>query len=237
MVDPNPPASPAWVPFMQSLETRYRAASGLVDRSQYKVFYGPVRPAEILVLGINPGGDPAEMMPDGVRYRVGPRVGAASAGYYEKNESDLLDCTWRENNVLKIIVPLVGGDREEVRTQVVKSNVAFRRSKKANEIDIGRAKTEAVPFLAEIIEAVRPRLILLTGVRLDEFARRYCEISVPVGETVRDDAVKQTVFRAAHVTPRASTAPVLAVQVAHASQFSWTYDRYEVADRIRKLLS
>jgi len=226
-----------YVPFMQDLEARYRAASGLTDRSQYKIFYGPVRPAEILALGINPGGEPAEMMPDGVRHRVGPKIGAASAGYYENNESDLLDCTWPENNVLKLLIPLVGGERESVRARVVKTNVAFRRSAKAHKIDIDRAKAEAAPFLAEIIGVVQPRLVLLTGVKLDEFARRYCRDSAPAGETVRDDGVKQTVFRAARVTLRATAAPALAVQVAHASQFSWTYERYQVAERVQALLT
>jgi hypothetical protein len=222
---------------MQGLEARYRATSGLVDRSQYKIFYGPVRPAEILALGINPSGDPAEIMPDGVQHRVGPKIGAASAGYYENNESDLLDCSWPENNVLKLLIPLVGGERESIRSRVVKTNMAFRRSKKANKIDIDQAKAEAAPFLAEIIAVVQPRLILLTGVKLEEFARRYCRDCVPAGETLRDDGVKQTVFRAAQITLRANAAPALAVQVAHASQFSWTYDRYQVADLVRAHLS
>jgi hypothetical protein len=226
-----------YVPFMQDLEGRYRAATGLVDRSQYKIFYGPVRPAEILALGINPGGDPAEMLPDGVQHRVGPRIGAASAGYYENNESDLLDCNWPENNVLKLLIPLVGGERELIRSRVVKTNMAFRRSKKANKIDIDKAKAEAAPFLTEIIAVVQPRLILLTGVKLDEFARRYCRESVPAGEVLRDDGVKQTIFRAARVALRVNAAPALAVQVAHASQFSWTYERYQVADMVRTLLS
>ena len=44
------------IQFMRDLEERYKRASGLRDRSQYKIFYSPVRPADILVLGINPGG-------------------------------------------------------------------------------------------------------------------------------------------------------------------------------------
>ena len=54
------------VEFMRDLELRYKKISGLTDRSQYKIFYGPVRQAQILVLGINPGGDPANTEPDGL---------------------------------------------------------------------------------------------------------------------------------------------------------------------------
>ena len=82
------------------------------------------------------------MLKDGVHYRDGVRIGAASASYYENDENDLLDCTWLENNVLKLLVPLVGGDRESVRSRVVKTNMAFRRSSKATKIDIKQAKAE-----------------------------------------------------------------------------------------------
>src|ERR1700691_1537972 len=106
---------------MQDLENRYQSASGLVDRAQYKIFYGPLRAAEILVLGINPGGDPSKILSGGVGT-------GASPSYYETDEHDLLDCKWPENTgLLKLLVPLVG-NLQEVRHRVVKTNVAFRRS-------------------------------------------------------------------------------------------------------------
>jgi hypothetical protein len=71
------------IEIIQDLESRYRIASGLPDRSQYKIFYGALHPAEILVLGINPGGDPTEIPPGG------PGTGA-SPSYYENDEHDLL---------------------------------------------------------------------------------------------------------------------------------------------------
>lgn len=222
------------IEFMQDLERRYRSASRLLDRSQYKIFYGALQRAEILVLGINPGGEPSNMLPDGVHHKDGIGIGAASASYYENGENDLLDCNWRENNVLKLLVPLVGGNRELIRTQVMKTNMAFRRSAKAAKIDIKHAKTEAVPFLREIIDVVAPKLVLLTGVKIEDFASRYCETWTPIGDSIVDEQVKQTVFAAARMTLPAER-NVLGVQVAHASQFSWTYDRYGVAERIRSL--
>jgi hypothetical protein len=219
---------------MEDLESRYRSASGLLDRSQYKIFYGPLHSAEILVLGINPAGDPSNMLPDGVHHRDGAGIGAASASYYENDENDLLDCTWRENNILKLLVPLVGGDRESVRARVVKTNVAFRRSSKVTNIDIEHAKAEAVPFLLEIVEMVKPSLVLLAGVPLEDFGAPYCEAWTPIGDPVIDKRIKQTVFAAARMTLQGNRT-VLGVQVAHASQFSWTYDQYGVVDRIKAL--
>lgn len=226
------------VEFMRDLETRYKKRSALRDRSQYKIFYSSVRPAKILVLGINPGGNPAEIMPDGMNLKNssdGLKRGSASDGFYENDEHDLLDCSWRENNIVKLLIPLVGGKREAIRRHVVKTNVAFRRSSKTAGFDIECAKVEAAPFLAEIIEFVRPKLIILAGVKLDEFTRRFCSSSREVGDRLVDPRVKQTVFRAAVVILQRGAHKAIAVQVAHASQFSWTYDKYQVAKTIERV--
>jgi hypothetical protein len=224
------------VAFMRDLETRYRSASGLADRSQYRIFYGPLRSADWLVLGINPGGDPADVMPDGVGSRSGGKPHAASAGYHENNESDVLDCDWPENRgLLKLLLPLANQDREQLRACIFKTNVAFRRSSKAHLIDLESAKAEAAPFMAEMIRVVQPSLVLLTGVKLEDFTGRYCGKVQSLGDAIRDPGVKQTVFRPARVVLRATGTEALVVQLAHASQFGWTYDRYEVAEKIRAL--
>lgn len=56
---------------MKDIEHRYQEVSGLQDRSACKIFYGPVRPAPVMVLGINPGGDPAEVVADSLHRRMG----------------------------------------------------------------------------------------------------------------------------------------------------------------------
>lgn len=227
------------VAFMRDLEARYKNQTGLRDRSQYKIFYSPVRPAEILVLGINPGGDPAKIMPDGMNLREnkgGEPRGASSAGYYENDEHDLLDCRWRENNIVKLLTPLLDGNRETIRDNVVKTNVAFRRSPKATGLDLDTAKAEAAPFLAEILEFVQPKLIVLAGVKLDEFSKWFCTSAELLGDAEVDRKVGQTVFKAAAVTLTKGGHRAIAAQVAHASQFSWTYEKYDVANKIKFIL-
>lgn len=220
---------------MELWETRFKTLARLADRSEYKIYYCSIRPAPILVLGINPGGDPQSMMPNGVELRVGKGRGAASATYYEQNEHDLLDCQWRENNVVKLLAPLVGGNPESIRETVVKTNMAFRRSSDASRINMRKAMDEAAPVLAEIIELVSPRLVLLTGVKISEFTSRYCDEASPLSERLVDLSVRQTVFWPWSVRCKKKKEKILAVQVAHASQFSWTYERYHVAQRIDAL--
>ena len=223
-------ANCASISFMRKLEDQYQKTSGLVDRRDYKIFYSPIRRADILTLGDNPGGDPNVIPP-------GAPGTSASTGSFEKNEHDLLDCRWPENNVLKLLIPLLGGFREEIRERVVKTNLAFRRSptKKSLAFGMSRAMDEAAPFLDQIITAVQPRLVHLSGPNVAEFVSRYASESSCLVEPVRDAAVNKTVFSAVRVRMRSAGLDLLVVQTAHASQFSWTYDKYNVAARIRQL--
>jgi hypothetical protein len=50
----------------------------------------------------------------GIAKGIGIRT-PSSNGYFEKNEHDLLDCSWPENQVLKLLIPLVGGSRDQIR--------------------------------------------------------------------------------------------------------------------------
>jgi len=224
------------VAFMKSMEERFKAATGLQSRSFYKLFYGQVRAAPILTLGINPGGAPADVSADG---RTGSRgvIAAASSGYYEGDECDVLDCDWRENASLRpLLAALLGGAKAKIRTQVVKTNMAFRRSARKNDIDIDSAIAEAAPFLAEIIQRVNPHLVLLTGVALNTFINRYASATTIVAPTVQDPKINHVVFAGARATLLGARREALVAQVAHASQFGWTYDRYEIPQRILQIM-
>lgn len=236
-----------YVEQMTILESRYRKASGLKDRASYAIFYCPVRPAPILVLGINPGGDPADVYPDGVRLRRGKGRGAASASYYKHNEHCMLDCDWSENRIVPLLASLLG-DREAIRNKVVKTNLAFRRSPNVREFErvhngmaLSDAYKEAQPFLREIIGIVQPKLVILESSRA-EFLPTFkgcagATESAPVGDP--DSAPKIgniTVFRAERATIPNVAGQVLIVQLPHPSRFHWTYERMDVAGRVGKLI-
>ena len=224
-----------FTPFMKDLETGFQSTTGLPNRSFYKIFYGQIRPAPILTLGINPGGDPANTNPDGYRHKDGV-LAAASPSFFENNEHGILDCEWKENiGLRKVFIPLLGHDSKRIRNEVVKTNLAFRRSAKATQIQKQKAIDESAPFLAEIIDVVRPKLVVLTGPKISTFTDRFAHSSMIVAEPEKDPGVKQTVFAASNVVLQGSEMEMLVVQIAHASQFSWTYERYSIVDRIRDL--
>jgi hypothetical protein len=225
-------ADTPYTAFMRDLETRFRRASGLANRSDYKIYYGQLHPAPILVLGINPGGAPSNTNPDGRTHKDG-KIAAASSSYFENDEHDILDCKWRENYGLQsLLTPLVGGATQSIRQKVVKTNIAFHRSAKNKDIDIDRAKAETAPFLEELISVVKPSTILLTGPSVDEFNDRFATTSSIIVPAERDPRIYQVIFAASRSTLRATGTEALLVQLAHSSQFGWTYARYQVAKRI-----
>lgn len=47
------------IALMAELDAEYRRLSGLSDRRFYSIFYSRITPSPLMILGINPGGDPA----------------------------------------------------------------------------------------------------------------------------------------------------------------------------------
>lgn len=192
--------------FMRDMEERFQRATGLKGRSEYQIYYCRV-PQDISI------GD-----------------------LFENDEHDVLDCSWKENTgLMKLLLPLFSNDAGCIRREVVKTNLAFQRTE---HLTREQPSFEAIcaPYLEELLAIVRPKLVLLTGADLSGFASRFGTDRTMIGEPVRNSAIGHTVFASARVRLRALGQDSIAVQLAHASQFSWTYKRYGVIDKIRDLL-
>lgn len=224
------------VDFMRALEDEYRQVTGVKNRSEFKIFYGQVFPSPILTLGLNPGGNPQDTSEDGTRQKDGS-LASSSGSYFEQMENDILDCDWRENSGLRnLLLPLVNQDLNRFRREVVKTNIAFRRSRVIGDIDLAEAVVEAAPFIDKIIARVVPRLIVLTGPNIERFLKLYALDSRPLTESIKAPRINHVVFAARAARLRSIDGETIVVQVAHASQFGWTYDRYDIPTRIAALL-
>lgn len=232
--------------FMRELEREYQIKSGCRNRSEYKIFYGQIRPAPILVLGINPGGSPERTSPDGLTHLDGAgnvRAAAASATFYEAGTQDLLDCVWAGNTgLLKMLRPLFDNNEINMRRNIVQTNLAFRRSAKKLPPKVERlAMDEAEPFLRSIILRTRPSVVFCTGRLLDVFAQRFGTGVTTLIERQVEPSVKQTVIAASRIAMRDSESGLdfatLAIEIAHPSQFSWVYERHNLVARVRELLA
>lgn len=75
----------------------------------------------------------------------------------------------------------------------------------------------------------------LSGPNIEEFAQHYGAESVSVATPIRDSKVRKTVFDAAKILVRRTNRELLVVQTAHASQCSWTYEKYNIAELIKRV--
>ena len=162
---------------------------------------------------------------------------SSSASYFENMENDVLDCEWRENTGLrKLLFPLVNHDQSRFRSEIVKANVMFRRSPKVSGVNTAAAEREARPFIEKIVARVKPSLIVLTGAHIDSFLAMHALKSCALSEIIKDPGVKQVVFAAQMARLRSVDHETVVVQVAHASQFHWTYSTYGVSGKIAGLI-
>jgi hypothetical protein len=157
---------------MKEIDQAYRAASGIVERRYYKIYYSHIHPFPLLVLGQNPGGET-----DGTDL-------AASDSFFERWEHDYL--CFRNDSRYVLARPmcalLAAGLQTtsvDVLRQVPATNVIFRRSRNTESLNLSptKAAAEAAPFLRDIIVAVNPAAILLISkTAYDLFVRFHCEI-------------------------------------------------------------
>ena len=222
---------------MKDIDERYRAASGLTDRRFYSIFYSRIDPAEVLLLGINPGGDPDIWSKDEL----------ASKSFYENWEHEYVDCSYAiQQPMLPFLMTVCQVERAGVR-RIPKTNMAFRRSngvdalKASHGISMRAAQREALPFVEEILSHVAPRIIILEGVTLlDDFALLYCqlpaieELCEPIRAKHRGSPVRILCGQSLRVRCLDRVVPVIAI--GHPSHFGTKPEFRTVTKRVAELV-
>lgn len=227
------------IDFMSRLDGNYRRASGLSDKRFYKIYYSSVGQCEVLILGINPGGNPLTERPS--------ELISASTSYYEKGEHDYVDCKYKAAlMMLPLLLKVFDGSEQSVR-RTVKTNLSFRRSastdpkgfKAIHKISLDQSYEEAKPFVEEIIERSNPKLILLEGGIVQRFANMYCrDTGRRLGEivTTPNGSRDATLFEGRALLVRCLRREVPTVQLGHPSKFGPRYAQHDIARRIKQLL-
>jgi len=205
--------------FMQQLELGYQERSDLRDRAWYKIFYSQLVRADLLVLGINPGGDPKKPK----------ELMSASTTYYENWEHDYVDEEYPlQKAMLPFLKNILNINKESIRL-IPKTNLIFRRSPKMSEFKTlhemteTQAMIEAVPAIKQIMEFVQPKMVLLEGTSLrDKFRVRYCsgqisELTEPIKDKHRGQRVNIFTANNMHVNCLGRELPVVAI--GHPSHF------------------
>lgn len=154
---------------MRQIDAEYRRRSGLNDSAMYKLFYSRIDPAPLLVIGINPGGDPSK--PDSLL--------SASTAFFENYEHDYVDCSYAiQRAMLPFLQSILGATTDQIR-RIPKTNLAFRHSpgeddfKKIHGMTLNDGMLEAKPELEKIICHVQPSMILLETMKPERFASLF----------------------------------------------------------------
>jgi hypothetical protein len=220
--------------FMQLLDERFRAASGLRERRDYSIFYSSIQPSLLMILGWNPGGNP----------ETWDESQLASKTFYENGEHEYVDCHYRLAVAMRsFLVTVLDLSSPEAIRSIPKSNLIFRRSTGQGTLPLNEraALEECRPFVQELISRVSPSHIILEGMTtLDAFAATYCsEISTDVdGATVvtPNGAHQARIYRADSVLVECLGKRVTLIGIGHPSKFAGRRQWAEVIQRARALL-
>jgi hypothetical protein len=219
---------------MQDLEARYQRASGLSDRLDYTIFYSRVRPAPLLILGWNPGGDPKDPS----------TVLRASDGWYENDEHEYVDSHYTIALAMRaFLVDILRLESPEPIRRLPKSNITFRRSPDAASLGMPtrQALIEARPFLREILDRVQPSVLVLEGKQTsDAFRRHYCTDEWNPGPeapvTSPNGLHKATIFSTSRTTLAHSRQPVTTINLGHPSRYGRRADWQKVVTAARSVM-
>lgn len=226
------------IQLMKDIDKRYRATSGLDSRTMYSIFYSRIDPSQVMVLGINPGGDPASWSMDYL----------ASQSFYENWEHEYVDCRYAiQEPMLPLLKKVLSINDDGVR-RIPKSNLVFRRSpgtddfQRIHMMSLVAAQNEAKPFLEEIISSVDPTIVILEGITTFEtFKKKYCTsgstsiVDEPLFTLHRGRQVR--IYQADKATISCTNRAALLIGIGHPSSFGTKPEFPKVVDRIKVLVS
>jgi hypothetical protein len=227
--------------FMKDLDERYRQASGLSERRFFSIFYSQVIPSRLMLLGFNPGGNPATW----------DESLLASRSYYEDGEHEYVDFKHDSKfyrAMQAFLLRVLHLQSVAAIRKIPKTNLIFRRSsqsdstfKRQQGIPISNAAEEARPFVEEILARVQPEVILLEGTTtLKFFLERYCtEVDPQVdGQAVTTPNGKNLaiIYREEKALVSALGRKVPLVAIGHPSKYGARREWEQVMSRAESLL-
>lgn len=208
------------IELMKDLDAEYRVRSGLRDRRFYSIFYSRIPPAPLMILGINPGGDPET-------WSLPPGTDEFCSAW----QHDYVDERYSIQAVMQPLLKRVLGIEDEVLRRIPKTNMVFRRSGGVSKfraqqggMTMWQALEESAPVLQRIICRVSPRAIIFEG--HDALAMFNHAFGVgPLGsslvkpETTANGRFPALVYAVHEVSTSLLPHSILSFSLAHPSKF------------------
>lgn len=214
------------MPFQYTdFDSRYRISAGaLKNAGAYAIFSSQIVPSSLMIIGHNPGGDPAKCV---------AQISAITEGFhdYVNNVTGPNAEPYKLATVMnKYLTRMLELDDDEALRQIPKINVVFRRSE--NESTFGQhhanlsmkeAAEHDKEFVEEIIRYVNPKGIVFEGHGAwEKFRELYCDPLTSADECVIRAGRNVRLVRLANPFVTCLGRQVAAVILAHPSQYgSW----------------
>lgn len=138
---------------MTQIESDYKVSTGLADRKDYSIFYGPLCKSKLVLVDQNPGGTPVA---------GGYKIVNVMKGQHELIEGRSSGQTTEYQAAL--LMRLLGTHNPEDLRHIQKINRYFRRGTGADKISGMR---EAAPYVKRILAYIEPELMLFGGAGKD----------------------------------------------------------------------
>jgi hypothetical protein len=207
--------------FMKVLDNEYRARSRLTERRFYSIFYSRITPSPLMVLGINPGGDPST-------WTMKPNADQFCSAW----QHDYVDERYDIQAVMQPLLKRVLGIDDAVLRRVPKTNMVFRRSqgmakfrKQQGGMSMAKALQESIPVVAQIVGRVSPEVIIFEGHdALAMFHKTFG--TAPLGPslvapvTTPNGRYSALVYAVKEIQCSILPRPVLACALAHPSKYA-----------------
>lgn len=208
------------IELMKELDADYRQRSGLRERRFYSIFYSRIPPAPLMILGINPGGNPETSS-----------LPADTDEFCSSWRHDYVDERYSIQAVMQPLLKRVLGIDDEILRRIPKTNMVFRRSEGVSKFEaqqggmtMWQALNESAPFLERIIRRVSPRAIIFEGHNAlamfnDAFGVRPLAPSLVEPVTTANGRFPALVYAVHEVETSLLSHSILAFSLAHPSKF------------------
>lgn len=207
--------------FMKELDRQYRERSGLTERRYYSIFYSRIPSSPLMILGINPGGNPTTWtMPMG------------ADEFCSAWQHDYVDERYEIQAVMQPLLRKVLGVNDGILRRIPKTNMVFRRSQGVSKfkeqqsgMTMDAALQEAAPTLEKIVRRVSPKAIIFEGLEaLSMFNRTFgtgdlgSSLVDPV--TTPNGRHRALIYSVYELRTSILPEPILACALAHPSKYA-----------------
>ena len=188
-------------------------------KGAFAIYYSEIIPSNLMMIGHNPGGDPAceNRARNSVKSGFHEYVDNAGGSEESYKLAKIMNAYLRR---------LLDINSDQIR-KIPKINIVFRRSKNAAEfarnhdgLSIWCAAKEDQPFIEEMMRVIQPKAIIFEGIKAwEKFRYLYCAHEINGPECIKKAGNNVRLVQSAKPHVHCLNRPIAALILAHPSHY------------------